>query len=36
MKIECHALLFEQHEAAGDTDIAHHLIESLDAARRKR
>ena len=32
---ECKALL-EQYEASGDTDIADHLIESLDAARRVR
>jgi hypothetical protein len=35
MDAECSALL-KQYEESGDPDIADHLIESLDAARRQR
>ena len=32
---ECEALL-RQYEESGDTDVADHLIESLDASQQKR
>ncbi len=35
LDVECQALL-EEYEGSGNPDIADHLIESLDAARRSR